>query len=155
MLYPTNVYGKEKAYAEESCLAIYDKSVHLRLTWMYDANDEKRMDFIKQLRGCAFEGKETFFSPKDKRGITDVWEVVCNIEAALELPGGIYNFGASNEKTTYETAMSICKKLGYDTSYIRKLENADFRNLTMSQEKVNRYGIYFSSTEDGVLRCFI
>ena len=149
---PTNVYGKEKAYAEKSCLSIYKESVHLRLAWMYDAKDEKRMDFIKQLQVCAMKSKEHFFSPKDKRGITDVWEVVRNIELTLNLPGGIYNFGSSNDKSTYETVISIFEKKGYDTSFVHKIENANFRNLTMSQEKINKYGIYFSSTIEGVLR---
>lgn len=144
--------AKEKAYAEESCLAIDADSVHLRLSWMYDAKDEKRMDFIKQLRACLYEEKETFFSEKDKRGITDVWEVVRNIELALELPGGIYNFGSPNDKSTYEMVMDICKSLGVDSSYVREMENANFRNLTMNQEKVKQFGITFSETEDGVIR---
>ena len=148
---PANVYGKEKAYAEESCLAIDADSVHLRLSWMYDAKDEKRMDFIKQLRACLYERKETVFSSKDKRGITDVWEVVRNIELALGVPGGVYNFGAPNNKSTYEMVMDICKSLGADSSYVREMENVNFRNLTMNQEKVKLFGIIFSETEDGVI----
>ena len=154
VLAPTNVYGKEKLYAEKTSLAMNADSVHLRLSWMYDADDEKRMDFIKQLRGCMYEGKETFFSAKDKRGITDVWEVVRNIEPALELPGGIYNFGSPNDKSTYEMVMDICQSLGCESSYVCVMGNANFRNLTMTQEKINQYGILFSNTEDGVLSCF-
>ena len=150
---PANVYGKEKLKAEEICLKTDLNSVHLRLSWMYDAKDEKRMDFIKQLRGCFYEKKETFFSGKDKRGITDVWEVVKNMELALKLPGGIYNFGAPNDKSTYEMVMDICQKLECDSSYVREMENANFRNLTMNQEKINQYGISFSDTESGVLKC--
>ena len=152
-VFVTNVYGKEKAYAEKSSLEIYPESVHLRLSWMYDAKDEKRMDFIKQLRGCMFESKEIAFSAKDKRGITDVWEVVRKIESALELPGGIYNFGAPNEKSTFELVRYICDSMKCDTYFVREMENANFRNLTMAQEKINSFGIFFSTTEDGVLRC--
>ena len=151
--YITNVYGKEKGHAENSCLAIDEESVHLRLSWMYDAKDEKRMDFMKQLRACLFETKEAVFSNEDKRGITDVWEVVRNMELALELPGGIYNFGAPNDKSTYELVMDICHFMGSETTFVSKMENAKFRNLTMAQEKINGFGIFFSTTEDGVLRC--
>ena len=151
---PTNVYGKEKAYAETSCLSIYKDSVHLRLAWMYDVKEEKRMDFIKQLRACAMHEKETFFSPKDKRGITNVWEVVENIEKACKLPGGVYHFGSSNDKSTYETVLAIFEKKGYDTSFVRKMEHANPRNLTMSQKKINGYGIYFSNTVEGVLKAW-
>ena len=152
LIEPANVYGKEKLTAEETCLKLDLNSVHLRLSWMYDAEDEKRMDFIKQLKGCFYEKKETIFSGKDKRGITDVWEVVKNIELALKLPGGIYNFGSSNDKSTYEMVMEICQYLGCDASYVREMENANFRNLTMAQEKINQFGISFSDTEDGVLK---
>ena len=150
-VYPTNVYGKEKACAEESCLAIYDKSVHLRLAWMYDVYDEKRMDFIKQLK--LSRTKEVVFSPMDHRGITDVWEVVKNIEPALELPGGVYNFGSANDRSTYETVLNILKEKGYNRSFIRKMENANPRNLTMCQNKLNNHGIYFSTTIEGILKC--
>ena len=153
MIEPANVYGKEKAYAEKSCLLIDEDSVHLRLSWMYDAKDEKRMDFIKQLRACLYEKKEMFFSKKDKRGITDVWEVVRNIERALELPGGVYNFGAPNNKSTYELVMDLCQSLEGDSSYVHEMENANFRNLTMSQEKINKFGISFSDTKDGIMNC--
>ena len=99
----------------------------------------------------AFSQIETFFSAKDKRGITDVWEVVRNIELALGLPGGIYNFGSPNDKSTYEMVLDICKSLGVDSSYVHEMENANFRNLTMNQEKVKQFGITFSETEDGVI----
>ena len=79
--------------------------------------------------------------------------MVRNMELALELPGGIYNFGAPNDKTTYEMVLDICKRLGCDSSYVREMENANFRNLTMGQEKVNQFGISFSDTEDRVLAC--
>ena len=148
---PTNVYGKEKAHAEQTCLALYDKSVHLRLAWMYDAQDTRRMDFIKQLKAC--KSKEMVFSPMDRRGITNVWEVVKNIEPALKLPGGIYNFGSVNDRSTYDTVINIFETKEYDTSFVKKMENVTPRNLTMSQEKLNQYGIQFSTTIQGVLDC--
>lgn len=151
---PTNVYGKEKAYAEQSCLSMNKNSIHVRLAWMYDATDTKRMDFIKQLSACAMQEKETVFSPKDKRGITNVWEVVKNMEKAFKLPGGVYHFGSPNNKSTYETVLAIFEKKGYDTSFVREMEHANPRNLTMSQEKINRYGIYFSDTVEGVLKAW-
>ena len=151
---PTNTYGKEKAYAEQSCLSIDKDSVHVRLAWMYDATDTKRMDFIKQLKACAMHEKETVFSPKDKRGITNVWEVVKNMEKAFQLPGGVYHFGSPNDKSTYETVLAIFAKKGYDTSFVKKMEHANPRNLTMSQEKINQYGIYFSDTVEGVLKAW-
>ena len=117
-----------------------------RLSGLHDANDEKRMDFIKQLKVCHS------FSQMDQRGITDVWEVVQNMELLFDVPGGVYNFGSPNNKSMYDTVVEIFEGKGYDTSQVRKLENASFRNLTMSQEKLNRYGIKFTDTVEAVLR---
>lgn len=153
-LIPVNTYGKEKLYAENCCLGLNSESVHLRLAWLYDAKDvtfTHRNDFIKQLRNGIHKGKELTYSISDKRGITDVWEVVKNIEPALELPGGVYNFGAPNDKSTYETVIEIFEILHCDTSYIQKVEQDKERNLTMSQEKMNSFGIYFTPTVAGVL----
>ena len=122
------------------------------LAWMYDATDELRNDFLKQVLNCSKGDGNIAFSANDKRGITDVWEVVKNIEKTFSLPGGVYNFGSPNDKTTYETVLRIFEKQNYDKSYIKKMEYPNPRNLTMSQEKLNRYGIYFSTTEEGILR---
>lgn len=151
LLNPHNAYGKEKAYAESSCLSIDNTSVHLRLTWMYDATDNLRNDFIKQLRDCNKGYSGIAFSINDRRGITDIWEVVKNIEATFSLPGGIYNFGSPNDKSTHETVLSIFKKLHYDITCIKKTAYPNPRNITMSQEKINQYGILFSTTEEGIL----
>lgn len=157
-LYPNNAYGEEKLYAEKSCLELNEDSVHLRLAWMYDANDvkyTKRGDFIWLLRGGIQDGKELTLPVNDYRGITDVWEVVQNMEKALELPGGVYNFGSANDKSTYDTAAAVLRELGYAKVALQPKEGTfehGARNLTMSQEKVNAYGIIFSSTLKGLIR---
>ena len=91
----------------------------------------------------------------DYRGITDVWEVVQNMEKATLLPGGVYNYGSPNEKSTYDTAVEVFRALGYDKGKLQPKEGnfeQGERNLTMSQEKLNAYGIYFSSTAEGLIR---
>ena len=74
------------------------------------------------------------------------------MELLFDVPGGVYNFGSPNNKSMYDTVVEIFEGKGYDTSQVRKLENASFRNLTMSQEKLNRYGIKFTDTVEAVLR---
>lgn len=153
---PYNVYGKDKAFAEKSCLKINEESVHLRLAWMYDGRDNTlngRDDFLKQIRRCVLENTEWKLPVNDKRGITDVWEVVKNIEPAINLPGGIYNFGSPNEKTTYETVLDIFKELQYDKTLIGQMKYEKPRNLTMSQKKINGFGIYFQTTVEKIIEC--
>ena len=153
---PYNVYGKHKLEAESSCLEINKNSVLLRLAWMYDSNidmTDSHSDFVKQLLQSLIN--HTIFSlpTNDKRGITDVWEVIKNIEKTFDLPEGIYNFGAPNNKSTYETALSVLNTLSCDASYLKERKYDNPRNLSMNQKKLNSFNIYFSSTEDALIRC--
>lgn len=155
-LNPNNIYGKEKYFAEKSCLQLNKDSVHLRLSWMYDAHSSStssRNDFTRQIINSVISATALTLSTNDKRGISDVWEVIKNIEKTFELPGGIYNFGSPNDKNTYQTALHIFTTLDYDTSLLQKTAFETARNLTMNQEKINHFGIYFSSTTDAVIRC--
>jgi len=153
---PYNVYGKHKLAAEQSCLALNADSVHLRLAWMYDSKIDMaapRNDFAKQLLRSINEKPDLALPINDKRGIADVWEVVRNIERTFDLPGGVYNFGSSNDKSTYETALSVLTALHCDTSYLKEKVYDTARNLSMSQEKLESYDIHFSTTEDALIRC--
>lgn len=155
-LAPTNVYGQQKLYSEKSCLQMNPDSVHLRLAWMYDPEDAtylNRGDFVRNLREGIQGKKELMFPVNDYRGITNVWEVVRNMEKMLGLPGGVYNFGSANDKSTYDLVVELFERLSIEGAKIQKNEapmGAGRRNLTMCQEKLNSHGIYFSATIDGV-----
>lgn len=153
---PYNVYGKHKLAAEQSCLDLNADSVHLRLAWMYDSKinmTASRNDFAKQLLRSIREKSDLALPINDKRGIVDVWEIVRNIERTFELPGGVYNFGSPNHKSTYETALSVLDTLHCDASHLKEKIYDNARNLSMSQEKLASYNIHFSSTEDALIRC--
>lgn len=153
---PYNVYGKHKLDAESSCLKINNNSVFLRLAWMYDSNidiSDSHSDFVKQLHNSLTNHNSFYLPINDKRGITDVWEVIKNIEKTFDLPGGIYNFGSPNDKSTYETALSVLNSLSCDTAYLKEREYDNPRNLSMNQEKLNNFNIHFSSTEDALIKC--
>jgi len=156
VLFPTNVYGQQKLYAEQSCLQINPDSVHLRLAWMYDPEDTRflnRGDFVRNIREGIRGERELIFPVNDHRGITNVWEVVQNMEKAAELPGGVYNFGAGNDRSTYDTVLAVFERCNLDTAMVQKNEalmGSGKRNLTMCQEKLSRHGICFTSTIDGV-----
>jgi len=153
---PYNVYGKHKLAAESSGLELNPDSVHLRLAWMYDSKidiNASRNDFAKQLLRSITENSDLALPINDKRGIADVWEVVKNLEKTFDLPGGIYNFGSSTQKSTYETALTVLKTLHCDTSYLKEKVYDNARNLSMSQEKLESFDIHFSSTEEALIQC--
>jgi len=123
---------------------------------MYDSKVDMtapRNDFAKQLLRSLTDKCDLALPINDKRGITDVWEVVKNIEKALDLPGGVYNFGSPNQKNTYKTALSVLDSFHCDTSHLKEKVYDNARNLSMSQDKLKSFAIHFSSTEEALIRC--
>lgn len=157
-LLPANVYGREKLQAEIDSLTVNPDCVLLRLAWMYDIESDtpnEHGDFIRTLF-AKLDTSEPFSYPiYDVRGITDVNEVVRNLQKAFALPGGVYNFGSPNEYTTYQTVATLFRDTGLDVARLQKNEvpfRDKPRNLAMSQAKLNHYGIIFSSTPEALLR---
>ena len=155
---PRNLYGKEKMKAEEECLRENPECVMLRLSWMYDVHRENRKghgDFFTGLLSGLKDMGTVRYPVYDVRGITDVNEVVENLEKAFALRGGIYNFGSPNDRNTYETVLAMFEGLGWDTGRIERNEEAfaeQPRDLSMAQEKLNACGIVFTSTVEALIR---
>ncbi|MBQ7840968.1 MAG: NAD(P)-dependent oxidoreductase [Lachnospiraceae bacterium] len=155
-LQPCNVYGQEKLRAEQECLKVNPDCVLLRLSWMYDTKtmcDGEHGDFIKTLFLNIRNAEPLSYPVHDRRGITDVNEVLQNLEKTFEIPGGVYNFGSPNDLDTYTTVGEAFKNAGLDAKNLQKNELAfqsNPRNLSMCQEKAFNCGIVFSSTVSGV-----
>ncbi|HBA47154.1 MAG TPA: hypothetical protein DCZ91_05020 [Lachnospiraceae bacterium] len=151
-LYPQNVYGREKLGAEEECLDVNPKCVLLRLSWMYDVRTVREKEHGDFFRTLALKRKvlEPLEYPVyDRRGITDVNEVVGNLEKAFMLKGGVYNFGSPNDRNTYETVRALFEALEWDTARLIKNEESfagEPRNLCMDLSKIQEHGIFFRPT---------
>lgn len=159
MVFPYNQYGKQKRSAEKECMRVNPEAVLLRLSWMYNPDDlevRKRMDFPRILMERLEHKEELKYPYHDVRGITDVNEVVKNMEVAMELPGGVYNFGAANDLNTYEMVENLLECLGLGDVFVRADMQAFAslpRNITMDATRMNENGIVFSNTLDGLCRC--
>ena len=156
-LHPVSVYGLHKLEAERRVFAILPDAVGLRLTWMYDLPSSRlklnRNLLVNLLNACQ-QHLTLKAATREYRGITFVWEVVKRLEKCLTLPGGAYNFGCENERTSYETFMEAarCMQLPRPEEWIladteRFPEHP--RNLSMSLGKLRSQGIDFPSTYDG------
>ena len=157
-LHPANLYGIGKLKAEQECQKVNPDCVLLRLSWMYDVktvNEKEHSDFFRSLL-LQMKGTEQLSFPiYDKRGITDVNEVIQNLEKTFEIAGGVYNFGSSNDKSTFDMIYEVFCKVGLDTNRLHKNEIAfqvNPRNITMCQQKIEKAGIFFSTTEEGILK---
>lgn len=159
---PTNVYGRDKIRAEEGMFTYVKDGVALRLTWMYDYPLEGRSGSMGLLGILcrAQKGKRSLKLPvNDYRGITYVGEVVRNMEAAMKLPGGIYNFGSENTCSTYDTAVRFLEAMTGGGGALGLLEKdlerfaSCPRNLTIDTGRIRSQGIRFAGTVDGIKGC--
>ena len=72
------------------------------------------------------------------------------MENVAKLPGGAYNFGSETKKSMYEITKEFLAVIGKTI----KLEDALPRhNLWMNCEKARKYGVDFSTVEDGLKKC--
>lgn len=153
---PVNLYGREKMQAEKACLKINPDCVLLRLTWMYDnktIHASEHSDFLRTFIPKYQNGESFYFPVYDVRGITDVNEVIGNLEKAFELAGGVYNFGSPNDMNTYDAMYTVFEELGLDIGRIQKNEEAfqeNPRDISMCIEKLG--DIKFSTTVEGLVR---
>ncbi len=159
-LSPNNVYGNQKYLAERLCLEIAPETVCLRLSWMYSRKSlpGEHGHFLTTLKEALEDGNKPLTWPVyDRRGITDVEEVIRNLLPALELPGGIYNFGSENDTSTYETVKEVLTQLGMTEALARLKPNEGAfaenpRDISMDTAKIREAGISFPTTKQGLLK---
>ena len=114
-LHPANIYGQYKLEAEQRVLELCPDSVHLRASWMYDLPGYGlpiRGNLPLNLLRAALKGEALRFSRNDHRGVTYVRQVIENLEPAMALPGGVYNFGSGNAENMVCTARQFAETLG-------------------------------------------
>lgn len=153
VLRPANIYGQYKLEAEQRILDLCPDSVHLRAAWMYDLPGYGlpiRGNLPLDLLRAAIKGETVRFSRSDHRGVTYVRQVIENLVPAMELPGGVYNFGSGNAEDMVCTARQFAKALGIS---IKITEESWNRNLVMDAAKLERFGIRFDTTQQGIRRC--
>ena len=153
VLRPANIYGQYKLEAEQRVLDLCPDSVHLRAAWMYDLPGYGlpiRGNLPLDLLRAAIKGETVRFSRSDHRGVTYVRQVIENLVPAMELPGGVYNFGSGNAEDMVCTARQFAKVLGVT---VRIKEESWNRNLVMDTAKLKRFGIRFDTTQQGIRRC--
>ncbi len=160
VLKPNNVYGSQKLRAEQRCLELLPETVCLRLSWMYSTEvffGEHGHFFTTLKAALEDETKPLIWPVHDRRGLTDVDAVVKNLPEALNLPGGIWNFGSENAANTYETVKHLLQSTGRTAALERLLPNETAfaenpRDISMDLRKLNTAGITFPTTAEGLIR---
>lgn len=158
-LSPRGVYAALKHRTECEVQELLPSAVCLRLTWMYDAPNSplrQNQGLLLRLIDAARTGIPFRASACEYRGITNVWQVVRRIEAAISLPGGIYNFGSPNAADTETTAREAARILaaaGYLDTHTEPLihtAQTPVRRLSMSLRRLEQFGLTFPDTLAGI-----
>lgn len=163
VLQPVNVYGRHKLECEQRAQWNNPESVGLRLTWMYDlpsSSMKLNTNILVNLRKAHDEGNPIKAATHEYRGVSNVWEVVRNIEKAIFLPGGIYNFGSGNTLNSYELHLKAASLLGLEnpSQWVLPDEERFYdspRNLTMDCSLVGEYGVRFKDSVEGIENAII
>lgn len=163
---PANIYGAHKLEMEQRVLDRKPDSVMLRAEWMYDYISPKGNYLLNVLNA-----KETLTFGQQYRGLTYLREIRENLERiikmqenelqkrenlsggkkiALQLPGGIYNFGSETTQSMYEITKEFLQITG---SRQQVQEGSAVHNLWMDCGKAAEYGVVFSNVMDGLKRC--
>ena len=154
---PQSVYGRDKLEAEKRIAEILPEAVGLRLTWMYDLPGSPwklNRNLPVNLLQAFQNGEKLKAAVREFRGITNVWEVVRNMEACLNIPGGTYNFGSINDWNSYETFIRFAElmQLPEPSSWIMADEERfpeHPHNLMIDNQKATQMGIFFLNTIEG------
>ncbi len=160
ILTPGNVYGCQKLRAEQLCLEILPETVCLRLSWMYSAESYpgEHGHFLTTLKSSLADSSKPLTCPThDRRVLTDAEAVIKNLPAALNLPGGAWNFGSENDANSYETVKSVLTGLGMTAALARLKPNESAfadnpRDISMDLTKLRTAGILFPATAEGLIR---
>lgn len=159
VLHPKSIYAQHKLEAEQVASHILANTVALRLTWMYDLPTSpllQRSGLLINLQAAAREGRTLYASTRERRGITNVWEVVRRIEAAFALPAGSYNFGSTTDLSTFEVyrlaahALAKAKMLNANVEELVQADESWTRNLAIDLTRLQQFGISFPHTLTGL-----
>ena len=158
VLQPVNIYGQHKLECEQRAQWNLPESIGLRLSWMYDLPDshlKQNSNILVNLQKAYKEDDTINAAIYEYRGVTYVWDVVKNIEKAISLPGGIYNFGSPNTLNSYELYLKTADLLGLKEPEMwivpdKERFSDEPRNLTMDCTLIEEHGIHFCDSVEGI-----
>ena len=159
VLSPINLYGREKAEAEERVFSILPEAMGLRFAWMFDLKPGKD-NYLKNLIASVMKHEPMEFAVNEFRGVSYAYEVSENIRALLHAgaPGGAYNFGSPACGNSYESAVRVYelleKHLAVPTEGLAvPILREEPRTLAMDQTRLQSVGIQFRDSVNAAEYC--
>ena len=158
-LSPINLYGREKAEAEERVFSLLPEAMGLRFAWMFDLKPGKD-NYLKNLIVSVMKHEPMEYAVNEFRGVSYAYEVFENIRALLlsGAPGGAYNFGSPACGNAYESAVRVYeileKHLAVPTDGLAvPVLREEPRTLAMDQTRLQSVGIQFRDSVNAAEYC--
>ena len=154
-----NLYGREKAEAEERVFSLLPEAMGLRFAWMFDLKPGKD-NYLKNLIASVVKHEPMEYAVNEFRGVSYAYEVFENIRALLlsGAPGGAYNFGSPACGNAYEAAVRVYeileKHLSVPTEGLAvPVLREEPRTLAMDQTRLQSVGIQFRDSVNAAEYC--
>ena len=158
-LSPINLYGREKAEAEDRVFSLLPEAMGLRFAWMFDLKPGKD-NYLKNLIASVMKHEPMEYAVNEFRGVSYAYEVFENIRALLYsgAPGGAYNFGSPACGNSYESAVRVYeileKHLSVPTEGLAvPVLREEPRTLAMDQTRLQSVGIQFRDSVNAAEYC--
>ena len=158
-LSPINLYGREKAEAEERVFSLLPEAMGLRFAWMFDLKPGKG-NYLKNLIASVMKHEPMEYAVNEFRGVSYAYEVFENIRALLlsGAPGGAFNFGSPAYGNAYESAVRVYeileKNLAVPTEGLAvPILREEPRTLAMDQTRLQSVGIQFRDSVNAAEYC--
>lgn len=159
---PNTVYGKNKLEAERLLKDIIDELWIVRFTWLFgmpEKNLSISSNILWETVVSLLKGEKIYASANEFRGMTYVFEMVENFKRVFQLPYDTYHMGSYNSMSRYEVVKYILTEMGLSNRVNEILikdeeKYKDFpRDIRLNTKKIEKYGIKFTSTRDGLTKC--
>ena len=154
------VYGKNKIECEKMIHAQLSDYIILRYSWMMGLSFDgvkASPSILKNVMHALLTGTPTLFTVNEKRGMTYAKYLAKQFDKIVDLPTDTYHVSCSNDKSTYESAQYVARKLGATEEMIEKyiLPNTEryadrFRDYRLDTSKIESFGISFGTFEENV-----
>ena len=117
------VYGQNKIECEQYIQSQGIDAVILRYSWMMGLSFDgikASPSIVKNVMNALIHHQPTLFTCNERRCMTYAKYLAKQFKQISELPAGTYHVACENDKTTYESALYVAKRLGCDSKAIEE-----------------------------------
>jgi dTDP-4-dehydrorhamnose reductase len=158
--HPINHYARTKYWSEQVVSTIMDDYLIVRLAFPYGTHHEEKKDFVQIIR-------DRLESNQKVKGVND--QIITptyapDIAYALDnlithsVSNTVFHAVGSESLSPYQAAVAIAMQFGYDPQMVQNISAEKFYanrtvrpgKLAISNEKIIRRGVHFSSFIDGL-----